>query len=433
MPHRACSPRSVWTLSLLLLSLTAWSSPPDLGPREKDEPVGRARIEPSIIEMTPGADNLFKVVLLETRLTGAKVAEGTKWTVNDIPGGDDTFGRISTEGVFKAPAKAPVPREVHIKAEVTHAQNRYLWATVMFPGEGPPYKLVGEWSELNSKPKYLKDPHCIALDREGNLLIADYDGSQVHRFTPEGKFLGNLGLGTGEGPGYVTKPRVVTTDREGNIFVSDQKKDKPRIQMFTHEGTYVRQFGDKGNGPGQILRAHGLVFDSQDRLFVMDVDCMRVSIFNYDGSYVKTWGRDGPNLEDFNAPHGIAIDANDDIFVAGYYGPCQKFTADGKFLRAFAEPDPPDRATYFHSIVSDRWGNVYLTVRGASGFGGKVEDNEGNLVSVMKYNNNGDYVSSLRLNVKGHAENSAAVDRNGKVYAIYAGSERMGVEIFAPQ
>jgi sugar lactone lactonase YvrE len=292
---------------------------------------------------------------------------------------------------------------------------------------------VGEWSELNSKPNYLKDPHCITIDHDGNLLIADYDGSQVHRFTPEGKFLGNLGLGTGEGPGYVTKPRVVTTDREGNIFVSDQKKDKPRIQMFTHEGKYVRQFGDKGNGPGQILRAHGLVFDSQDRLFVVDVDCMRVSIFNYDGSYVKTWGRDGPNLEDFNAPHGIAIDANDDIFVVGYYGPCQKFTADGKFLRAFAEPDPPDRATYFHSLVSDRWGNVYLTIRGASGFGGKVEDNEGNLVSVMKYNNNGDYISSLRLNVKGHAENSAAVDRNGKVYAIYAGSERMGVEIFAPQ
>lgn len=433
MPHRRCVQFCTWTVLFLVLSLTAWSSPPDLGPREKNEPIGRARIEPSIIEMKPEAEQQFKIVLLETRLTGARLAEDVKWLVNDIPGGDDKVGHISPEGVYKAPAKAPVPREIHIKAEVPRAENHQLWATVMFEGEGPPYKLVGEWSELNTKPVYLKDPHCIAIDRDGNLLIADYDGSQVHRFTPEGKFIGHLGLGIGEAPGYVTKPRVVTTDRDGNIFVSDQKKDKPRIQMFTHEGKFVRQFGEKGNGPGQLLRSHGLVFDSKDRLFVVDVDCMRINIYNYDGSFVKTWGRDGPNLEDLNAPHGIAIDANNDIFVVGYYGPCQKFTPDGRLIRIFAEPDPPDRATYFHSIVSDHWGNVYMTVRGASGYGGKVEDNEGNLVSVMKFNNNGDYVSSLRLNVKGHAENWAAVDKNGRVYAIYAGSERMGVEIFDPQ
>jgi len=432
MLSRAVGPCSL-LVSFLFMGWIAHAAPPDLGPRDDYAPIGLARIEPSIVELPLGAEQSFRVILLETRLTGAKVAEGVTWSVNDIPGGDDVVGRIDSKGTYKSPPKAPLPREVHICADVPHSQNRHLWATVMLPGEGPAYKLVGEWSEPNSKPIYLNDPHCVALDRDGNLLIADYDGSQVHRFTPDGKFLGNLGLGIGEKPGYVTKPRVVTTDRDGNIFVSDQKKDKPRIQMYTPEGKYVRQFGPKGNGPGQILRAHGLVFDSKDRLFVVDVDCMRVSIFNYDGSFVKTWGRDGPNLGDFNAPHGIAIDKNDDIVVVGYYGPCQKFTADGRFLRAFAQPDPPDRATYFHSIVSDRWGNVYLTVRGASGFGGKVEDNEGNLVSVMKYNNNGDYVSSLRLNVKGHAENWAAVDPNGKVYAIYAGSERRGVEIFAPQ
>lgn len=418
---------------LLVASFMAMASPPDLGPREKDEPLGRARIEPSLVKMQPGQEQQFRVILLETRLTGARVAEHVVWSVNDVPGGNDTCGRISAEGVYHAPATSPVPREVHIRGEVSPALNRYVWGTVMFDGEGPPYHLVSEWSEPNNHPVYLTDPHCIALDRDGNLLIADYDGSQVHRFTPEGKFLGRVGLGVGEAPGYVTKPRVVTTDRDGNIFISDQKKDKPRVQMFTHEGAFVRQFGEKGIGPGQLLRAHGLVFDSLQRLFVVDVDCMRVNIYNYDGSFVKSWGRDGSNMGDFNAPHGIAIDANDDVFVVGYYGPCQKFDRDGRLLAVFAEPSPPDRATYFHSVVADQWGDVYLTVRGASGYGGKVEDNEGNLVSVMKYNNNGDFVSSLRLNVKGHAENWAAVDMNGRVYAIYAGSERRGVEIFDPK
>jgi NHL repeat len=394
---------------------------------------GRARIAPSVVHLEPGDAQQFKVVMRATRLDGAKMAEDVTWAVNDIPGGDDTIGRITAEGLYTTPAKAPVPKEVHICADVPAAVNRSLWATVLIGAEGPEYELVGEWGESVAEPVHLKDPHCIAQDRDGNLIIADYNGSRVLRFTTDGEYLGDLGLGTGEAPGYVIKPRVVEVDRYGNIFVSDQKKDKPRIQVFSHEGEFLRIFAPKGTGPGQLLRAHGLAFDSLDRLFVVDVDVMRINVYSHGGEFLYTWGKDGPDRGDFNAPHGIAMDANNDVFVVGYYGPCQKFTPDGKLLRVFAEPDPPDGAVFFHSICSDRWGNVYMTVRGAAGYGGAVEDNEGNRVSVMKYNNNGDYVSSLTLSVKAHAENWAIVGRDGLVHSIYMGNERMGVQTFAPR
>ena len=393
----------------------------------------RARIAPSVVRLAPGSSQRFKVVLRETRLTGARIATGVRWAVNDIPGGNDEVGRISPEGVYQAPATTPKPREVHICADVPEAANRRLYATVLMEGDGPSYEMIGEWSEPIGGNGRLKDPHGIALDRDGNLLITDFNGSRVHRFTPEGKFLGELGIGIGEGPGYIIKQRVVQCDRDGFIFVSDQKKNQPRIQVFTHDGKFVRTFAEKGVGPGQLLRAHGLAFDSQQRLYVVDVDAMRVNVYEHSGAFVRSWGKDGPEMGDFNAPHGIAVDANDDVFVVGYYGPCQKFTSDGKLIRVFAEPDPPDGAVYFHSVSTDRWGDVYLMVRGAAGYGGKVEDNEGNRVSIMKYNNNGDYVTSLTLNVKGHAENWAVVDRQGVVYAIFVGSDRMGVERFAPR
>ena len=51
----------------------------------------------------------------------------------------------------------------------------------------------------------------------------------------------------------------------------------------------------------------------------------------------------------------------------------------------------------------------------------------------MKYNNNGDFVASLTLNVDAHAENWSTVDENGIVYSIFVGNERMGVEISAPR
>jgi len=392
----------------------------------------RALIAPSVIHLATGSHQQFKVVLRATRLHGAITAPSVTWSVNHIPGGNETIGRISPEGLYQAPLSLPKPREVHICAHVPTARNPYLWATVLFDGEGPAYHLTSEWSEPVGGGGRLKDPHSVALDSRHNLVIADYNGSRVLRYSREGKYLGDLGLGTGESPGYVIKPRVVHVDRHGNIFVSDQKKDKPRIQVFSPEGQFLRIFAEKGIQPGQILRAHGLAFDSQDRLYVVDVDAMRINIYDHNGEFISTWGNDGADLGEFNAPHGIAMDANDDVFVVGYYGPCQKFTKDGTLLRVFAEADPPDGAVYFHSISSDRWGNVYLTVRGAGGYGGKLEDNEGNRVSIQKYNNNGDYVSSLTLNVKAHAENWSIVDENDDVYAIFMGNDRMGVEVFSP-
>ena len=394
---------------------------------------GRAYISPSVANLAPGATQAFKVVMCEKRHKGAVHAENVTWFVNDIPGGNDLYGRITPDGKYQVPAQTPRPREIHISAQTPAATNRHMWATVLVQGESPTYEMVGEWVEPVAHPVHLKDPHCAALDRDGNLVIADYDGSRVHRFTIDGKYLGELSRGVGEAPGYVIKPRVVHVDHEGNIFVSDQKKDQPRIQVFSPEGKFLRIFGEKGIGPGQLLRAHGLAFDSQHRLFVVDVDAMRINIYDQSGKFVNTWGKDGTNLGEFNAPHGIAMDANDDVFVVGYYGPCQKFTADGTLLRVFAEPDPPGGAVYFHSICSDRWGNVYLMVRGSAGYGGKVEDNEGNRVSIMKYNNNGDYVTSLTLNVKGHAENWACVAEDGSLYAIFMGDDRMGVEHFVPR
>jgi hypothetical protein len=400
---------------------------------EVQQKPARARIHPSIVHLEPHQEKQFKVVVMATRLRGAYLPDKVSWAVNDIPGGNEIFGTIDANGLYCAPAQAPRPREIRISAEIEEAQNRYLWATVLMQAPGPAFELVGHWGEDRATAENLIDPHCIALDRDGNLLIADSNGSRIMRFAPDGEFLGDIGLGTGEGTGEVMRPRVVKADRFGNIFVSDWKSDKPRIQVFTHEGEFVREFAEKGVEPGNILRSHGIAFDRQNRIYNVDVDNMRVNVYEHDGTFLYHFGRDCHLTGGFNAPHGIASDPNDDLFIVGYYGPAQKFTPQGDFLFDFAQGDPPESAVYFHAIATDRWGNVYLTVRGTGGFGGVIEDSEGNLVSLMKYNNNGDYVSSITLQVKAHSENWACVDDEGRVYVIFIGKERLGVEIFEPR
>jgi sugar lactone lactonase YvrE len=394
-------------------------------------PLPRATITPTRIDMEPGEKQWFKVIQEMTRLNSSVHLEDVEWSVNNIPGGNKDIGTIDKKGKYTAPAKTPSPREVIICAKAKNVENPYLWATVQFKGEGAPYKMIMNWGESIENAKHFKDPHCIALDPDGNIIIADYDGSKVHRWTPDGEFIGYLGT-SGEGPGQVTKPRVVTTGPDNLLYVSDQKSDKPRIQVFDNDGNFVRIFAAKGTGPGHILRAHGLAFDPEGNLYVVDVDNMRINSYTREGAFLNSWGRDGRLRGEFNAPHGLVMDKNGDAFVSGYYGTCQKFNRRGEYLFQFAEGNPPDGAVYIHSASGDKYGNVYLMVRGMKGYGGAIQEKD-HIPSILKFNNNGDHVASITLEVSGHKENWATIDDEGNIYAIFKSSEGYGVQVYAPR
>lgn len=405
------------------------------------EPISRfhrATISPSVVYLQPGAQAKFKTVITATRLMAAQEPKETKWAVNDVPGGDATYGTIDENGLYHAPASIPSPREVHICAEVPEAANPFVWATVIL-GEGPPqYKQLNIWSELvpegEKETEHLVDPHGIGLDKEGNILIVDQKGSAVHRFSYEGKYIEEIGNGLGTDPGNFKEPRIVVTDKSGNIWVSDSKGDRPRIQVFTHEGQFIRIFAEKGRPPGMILRCHGMGFDPEGNLYTTDVDNMRVNVYNDQGEFLYDWGEEGPHPGQFNASHGMFVDKNADVFVTGYYGPTQKFSAMGDYQFGFCPGDPPDGPIYFHNIAGDKWGNVYVMVRTKGGYQNAfMEKGSDRPLSIMKFNNNGDFITAWSFSSEDHRETSATVDNQGRVYALFVGSKEMGVEIFGEE
>jgi sugar lactone lactonase YvrE len=391
----------------------------------------RAIIKPSLVRLAPGAEQRFKTVLSTARLMAATPPKSVRWSVNDIPGGNAEVGTIDEFGMYRAPAKIPVPNEVHICAVVEGAVNPHLWATALLGRPGTSYKIVNSFSEPESGGR-LKGPHGISVDGD-SLLIADQTAGRVFRYSKDGKFLAEIGSGQGADSGQFTEPRFALADKDGNIFVTDLKGDRPRLQVFNRQGTLVRIFAEKGMQPGMILRGHGLAFDPQGRLFTTDVDNQRICAFSKTGEFLFCWGKEGPNLGQFNAPHGLYLDANGDVFVNGYYGPTQKFSPNGDYLLGFAFGDPPDGSVYYHSLTGDRWGNIFVTVRTKAGYNGALESNRGKKVSIEKYNNNGDFICNMSLSVPEHTESWATVDDDGTVYALFKGRTSSGVEIFRQQ
>lgn len=374
---------------------------------------GRPVISPSLARLEPGAAQQFRVTM------SGEPARAPRWMVNGIPGGNATIGRISASGLYTAPAAIPSPREIHIGARIEKPASLHAWATVVMGSGNPTYKLVSRFGERGSGPGRFIDPHAIAIGRDGNLIIVDSIPAHVYRYTKEGKYLGELGSGPGSGPGQFDGPRDVQVDHEGNIFIADGNNG--RIQVFSPSGKLLRMFGRKGKAPGEMLRVHAIWFGKAGRLYAADVDNSRIMVYNHEGKFLFEWGKDGRAPGEFHAPHGLGGDENGDLFVSNYYGPCQKFTGDGHFLIEFAPASETGGATHWHAMTSDRWGNAYLMSRD------KLNRN-----SIMKFNNNGTFVTSwppLR-DMKEWGVKAATVGRDGTIYVCVESKQQVGIEIY---
>jgi len=182
-------------------------------------------------------------------------------------------------------------------------------------------KLLASWGA-----KMFIFPHGAVVDRDGNLWVTDARGEnpstslgtggighQVFKFSPDGKVLMTLGQKgvSGSTPDLFDQPTDVVIAPNGDIFVTDSHRNgkNNRIVKFTRAGKYLKEWGKKGSGRGEISEPHSIAMDSRGRLFVGDRENNRIQIFDQDGAYLDEWRQ-------FGRPSGIFITQDDTIYVA---------------------------------------------------------------------------------------------------------------------
>jgi len=161
-------------------------------------------------------------------------------------------------------------------------------------------------------------PHGATVDRDGNLWVTDARGEngkghQVFKFNPEGQVLLTLGKAgvSGSGPDLFDQPTdVVVSPTTGDIFVTDSHRNgrNNRVVKFAKDGRFIKEWGRKGTGPGEISEPHTIAMDSRGRLFVGDRENNRIQIFDQDGRFMDQWRQ-------FGRPSGIFITADDTLYV----------------------------------------------------------------------------------------------------------------------
>ena len=74
---------------------------------------------------------------------------------------------------------------------------------------------------------------------------------------------------------------------DDHLYVVDPQG--PAVRVYDHDGTFVRNLGAEGQGPGEYVSRELLAADQEGRVFVLDYRLGRINVSSATGEPVDTW------------------------------------------------------------------------------------------------------------------------------------------------
>ena len=288
--------------------------------------------------------------------------------------------------------------------------------------KGSPYSVVARPAlySLGRPVKVIpnvQSPWGIATNSKGHIVVAEYGGSCVSVFTPEGVKIRSFGR-KGTAPGQFTNPFGITVDSDDNIIVMDSGNN--RIQKFTSEGKFLTAVGTKGSGPLQFTCPTDVGINTVNgKLYIAeDAPNNRIQILNKDMTFSSHFGKPGTSENgQFQNPMGVAFDSTGNLYVADCYNQrVQVFTPEGKFLRKFSVGD--EHVGHPLSIAIDSKDTVYIT--------------DSSFNHIFIYSTQGQFLRSFGSTGKAYGQleypRGVALDKDG--YILVSDGDNDRIQIF---
>jgi hypothetical protein len=190
--------------------------------------------------------------------------------------------------------------------------------------------------------------------------VTDLGNKRIQKFSSDGTFLKEWGS-SGTGSGQFHSPSGIAV-YDNAVFVVDTQLN--RVQKFDLSGKFISTWGSEGKGQGQFLLPNDIAVGTNGTVYVVDTGNKRIQKFNSSGDYISEFGQSGVEDGKFVTPTGIAIDNKENIYVSDPgKNKIFKFDSKGVFLQSFG----PNFAGYqiiTQGLTIAPSGNIYVADTG---------------------------------------------------------------------
>lgn len=237
----------------------------------------------------------------------------------------------------------------------------------------PEGKLVAQWGCRGTNEGCFVLPRGIAQNSHGEFLVSEYMGAErVQRFALGTNKTFNAQPSTPNDQLAPLTPALSPSKGERKNWPY-AKTDKPlgasdatRAETGTNAPLLQAEFrqviGHAGTADGEFNRPEGICVDAQDRLYVADSCNHRIQIFSRDGKFIRQYGRAGSGLGELSYPYDIAVDARGYQFVCEFGNSrIQVFDADCQPVEIIGGAgSEPGRFANPWGVALDAQGNLYV-------------------------------------------------------------------------
>ena len=176
-----------------------------------------------------------------------------------------------------------------------------------------------------------RGPVSILPNNDGTFWVLAYGSNEMVLMNVNGAAINRI---TGPLNGF-DRPVDMLRLEGGNILVSESSGD--RLALFNEKGRFIKYYGKKGRGTGELIGPQYMAEDSRRNVYVSDYGNRRISVFDKDGNGIFTFGTKTAEFDGLKGPTGVAA-IGERIFVADdVTGSIHEFDLSGNYRRKLVQ------------------------------------------------------------------------------------------------